>query len=64
LANNIAEKLNKAAETGLQPALVTSTLRRRFLRTVLGAKGLTAPVLSYDEIGLEARAAMIGQVPA
>jgi flagellar biosynthesis protein FlhA len=64
LANNIAEMLNKAAETGLQPALVTSTLRRRFLRTVLGAKGLTAPVLSYDEIGLEARAAMIGQVPA
>lgn len=63
LANNLAEKLNKAAETGLQPALVTSTLRRRFLRTVLGAKGLTAPVLSYDEIGLEARPAMIGQVP-
>lgn len=63
LANNLAEKLNKAAETGLQPALVTSALRRRFLRTVLGAKGLTAPVLSYDEIGLEPRAAMIGQVP-
>lgn len=63
LANNLAEKLNKAAETGLQPALVTSTLRRRFLRTVLGAKGLTAPVLSYDEIGLEARPAMIGQIP-
>jgi flagellar biosynthesis protein FlhA len=62
LANNIAEKLNKAAETGLQPAMVTSTLRRRFLRTVLGAKGLTAPVLSYDEIGLEARPAMVGQV--
>lgn len=63
LANNLAEKLNKAAENGLHPALVTSTLRRRFLRTVLGAKGLTAPVLSYDEIGLEARPAMIGQVP-
>jgi flagellar biosynthesis protein FlhA len=63
LANNVSEKLNKAAETGVQPALVTSTLRRRFLRTVLGAKGLTAPVLSYDEIGTEARPAMIGQVP-
>ncbi|WP_240794044.1 flagellar biosynthesis protein FlhA [Pseudorhodobacter turbinis] len=63
LANNLAEKLNKAAETGVQPALVTSTLRRRFLRTVLGTKGLTTPVLSYDEIGLEVRAAMIGQVP-
>jgi flagellar biosynthesis protein FlhA len=63
LANNLAEKLNKAAESGLHPAFVTSTLRRRFLRTVLSAKGLNAPVLSYEEIGLEARPAMVGQVP-
>jgi len=46
------------------PALVTSTLRRRFLRTVIGAKGLSAPVLSYEEIGTEARPAMVGLVPA
>lgn len=64
LANNMAEKVNKAAETGIQPALVTSSLRRRFIRTVLGARGLATPVLSYEEIGLEARPAMIGQVPA
>nr|WP_323005709.1 flagellar biosynthesis protein FlhA [Pseudorhodobacter sp.] len=64
LANNMAEKLNKAAESGLQPAIVTSTLRRRFLRTVLGTRGLTTPVLSYEEIGLEARPAMLGQIPA
>ncbi len=64
LANNMAEKLNKAAESGLQPAMVTSSLRRRFIRTVLGARGLSTPVLSYEEIGLEARPAMIGQVPA
>lgn len=64
LANNMAEKLNKAAENGLQPAMVTSSLRRRFIRTVLGARGLSTPVLSYEEIGLEARPAMIGQVPA
>ena len=64
LANAIAERLNRAAETGTYPALVTSTLRRRFLRTVLGAKGLTAPVLSYEEIGMDARPAMVGVVPA
>jgi flagellar biosynthesis protein FlhA len=64
LANNLAEKLNKAAESGIQPAIVTSTLRRRFLRTVLGARGLSTPVLSYEEIGVEARPAMIGQVAA
>ena len=63
LANGLADRLNRAAEAGSFPALVTSTLRRRFLRTVLGAKGLTAPVLSYEEIGLEARPAMVGVVP-
>jgi flagellar biosynthesis protein FlhA len=64
LANALADRLNRASETGVFPALVTSTLRRRFLKTVLGAKGLTAPVLSYEEIGLEARPAMVGVVPA
>jgi len=64
LAQAIAERLAKAAETGVYPALVTSTLRRRFLRSVLAAKGLPAPVLSYEEIGLEARPAMVGLVAA
>lgn len=64
LANALADRLNRAAESGTFPALVTSTLRRRFLRTVLGAKGLSNPVLSYEEIGLEARPAMVGMVPA
>ena len=63
LANGLAERLNKAAETGTFPALVTSTLRRRFLHTVMGAKGLSAPVLSYEEIGMEARPALVGVVP-
>ena len=64
LAAGLADKLNRAAEAGTFPALVTSTLRRRFLRTVLAARGLSAPVLSYEEIGLEARPALVGLVPA
>ncbi len=64
LAAALAERLGRAAESGVSPALVTSTARRRFLRTVLAAKGVAAPVLSYEEIGLEARPAMIGVVPA
>ncbi len=64
LANGLAERLNRAAEGGVFPAIVTSTLRRRFLRTVLAARGLSAPVLSYEEIGLEARPALVGQVAA
>jgi flagellar biosynthesis protein FlhA len=62
LANAIAEKFNRAAETGTFPALVTSTLRRRFLRTVVAAKGLSLPVLSYEEIGMEARPALVGVI--
>ena len=64
LANALADRLNRSAEAGTYPALVTSTLRRRFLRTVMGAKGLSAPVLSYEEIGMEARPAMVGVVAA
>jgi flagellar biosynthesis protein FlhA len=64
LANGVADRMNRAAETGVFPALVTSTLRRRFLRTVLAAKGLQAPVLSYEEIGMDAKPALLGQVAA
>jgi flagellar biosynthesis protein FlhA len=64
LAGAIAERVARAAETGTRVALVTSAMRRRFLRTVLGARGVAAPVLSYDEIGTDARPALIGVVPA
>ena len=64
LARAVGEKLAKAQDQGLQAAVVTSTRRRRFLRTVLKAKGIAAPVLSFEEIGLEARPALVGLVPA
>ncbi len=64
LANNVAEKIARAGESGVFPAIVTSTRRRRFLKTVLGAKGISAPVLSFEEIGLDARPSMVGMVPA
>ncbi len=64
LANGLTDRANRAAENGVYPALVTSVVRRRFLRTVVQAKGLQMPVLSYEEIGTDARPALIGQVPA
>jgi len=64
LANGLTERVNRAAETGIYPALVTSVARRRFLRTVVQAKGLHMPVLSYEEIGTDARPALLGQVAA
>ncbi len=64
LTERVAEKLASLAQGGVLPALVTPAHRRRFLRTVLMAKGLSAPVLSYEEIGLEARPALVGTIPA
>jgi len=64
LANLIAERIAKAGETGAFPALITSTRRRRYLRTLLSAKGISNSVLSYDEIGTDAKPAMLGLVPA
>lgn len=64
LAEGVSEKLSDANRNGIYPALVTNTRRRRFLHTVLRAKGLTSPVLSFEEIGLDARPALVGVVTA
>ena len=64
LATNIADKIAKAGESGLFPAIITSSRRRRFLKTVLSSKGISAPVLSFDEIGFDAKPSIVGMVPA
>ncbi|MEO0929441.1 MAG: FHIPEP family type III secretion protein, partial [Pseudomonadota bacterium] len=64
LADGIAEKLGQAAEAGAYAAVVTSMRRRRFLRTVMAAKGIMNPVLSFEEIGIDARPALVGLVAA
>ena len=40
--------------------MVTSTKRRRFLHTVLTAKGIRNPVLSFEEVGSNVRPAVLG----
>ncbi|SMY08225.1 flagellar biosynthesis protein FlhA [Flavimaricola marinus] len=64
LATAIADKINRAAEKGAYPAVVTSMRRRRFLRTVMTAKGIPNPCLSFEEIGVDARPSLVGLVPA
>lgn len=64
LAERASEKLSDAGENGIYPALVTNTRRRRFLRTVMQAKGISNPVLSFEEIGLDARPALVGVIAA
>ena len=64
LASGVSDKLARAAENGIFPAIVTSTRRRRFLTNILAAKGISSPVLSFEEIGIDARPSMVGVVPA
>lgn len=64
LATAISDKIANASEAGSYPAVVTSMKRRRFLRTVMTAKGLPNPVLSFEEIGIDARPSLVGLVPA
>lgn len=64
LAASIADKVRDANESGVFPALVTSRQRRRFLKTLVKAKGIPAPVLSFEEIGTEARPSLVGLVAA
>ncbi len=64
LAGNVSAKLNKSNENGVFPAVITSLQRRRFLRTVLQAKGITAPVLSFEEIARDAKPSVVGLVAA
>ncbi len=64
LAEGLSDRLNTISEQGIFPAVVTSTRRRRYLRTILKARGIANPVLSFEEIGLDARPALVGMVAA
>ena len=64
LATALSDRLAETGRRGVFPAVVTTMRRRRFLRMVMKAKGLTNPVLSFEEIGLEARPALVGTVAA
>ncbi|KMK65547.1 flagellar biosynthesis protein FlhA [Puniceibacterium sp. IMCC21224] len=64
LTSGVSKEVGEAGARGMFPALVTSGRRRRFLRTILAAKGIPNPVLSFEEIGIEARPSLVGVVAA
>ena len=64
LAQNMSEKLQGASEQGVFAAVVTNTRRRRFIKTLMRAKGISNPVLSFEEIGIDAQPALVGVVGA
>ncbi|MBR9841767.1 MAG: flagellar biosynthesis protein FlhA [Rhodobacteraceae bacterium] len=62
LASGLSEKFAETGAQGLSAGLVTSAPKRRFLRTVMNAKGIRNPVLAFEEIGVDARPALVGVV--
>lgn len=64
LAESVSDQVNAASERNVFPAVVTSTRRRRFLQTLMKARGIANPVLSFEEIGLEGKPSLVGVVAA
>ena len=60
LAKSVLDQVNQAAANNQSPAIVTTSARRRFIRTVLHAKKIRNPVLSYDEIDPTIKPVLIG----
>ena len=60
LATAVSERLAGAAQSGRFPAIVTTTRRRKFLQTVLKAKGIRNPVISFEEIVPGTKPALLG----
>jgi flagellar biosynthesis protein FlhA len=62
LGTGLSETFGRLAAEGTRAALVTTARRRRFLRMVMAARDVAAPVLSFEEIGIDARPTLVAQV--
>ncbi|MEL6997559.1 MAG: FHIPEP family type III secretion protein, partial [Pseudomonadota bacterium] len=60
LAGSVKGMLARAAQRAAMPAIATSARRRRFVRQALEAKGISNPVLSFEEIGNTSKLALLG----
>ncbi len=50
LAASVRASVDKGAQAGQYAAIATSSHRRRFIKTVMSAKNIHNPVISYEEI--------------
>ncbi len=64
LTKSMADQIEQSSESGFAASIVTSSRRRRFLRRIARAKGFQTPVLSFEELGLEAKPMLVGTVAA
>ncbi len=60
LARAVGEALAGAAARGVQAVVLVPGTRRRFLRQVLEAKGVEAPVVAFEEVGHRTPLALVG----
>jgi len=60
LANSVRLHLDKAAKQGAYAVIATSSKRRRFIRSVMKAKNIRNPVISYEEIATNERPSIMG----
>lgn len=60
LAEAVKKQLDTSATQGHFAAIAVGAKRRRFLKTVLSAKGIRNPVISYEEIMANERPAIVG----
>ena len=62
LAENIERKVKEVSESGIFPALATNAKWRRFLKTIMQSRKVRIPVVSFEEIGPEARPSLVGVI--
>lgn len=62
LTQSITDKIQALEKSWGQLAVITSANRRRFLATMIRAKGLRTPVISFEELGYDTAAAIVGVV--
>ena len=60
LSTAVREAVSNAVAKGSFPAIVTNAKRRRFLSTVLSAKGIRNAVISYEEIDPTEKPSILG----
>ena len=64
LSRSLVDKVSELGERGEYPAIVTSALRRRYVQTIARSRGVSNPVLSYEELSEVDQPAVLGVIAA
>lgn len=62
LTNSMSDQIAHTTQLGLVAPIITSSSRRRFIKKIAQASGLFVQVLSFEELGLDARPTLVGTI--